>query len=644
MKIFFLHLILITVCIQVNSQSVKYLPVPDNLITEGIPQISTTLVGETKPYTEFRSASLMAVHPKKNQIYISTRFGNTTQIHQVSMPMGDRKQLTFFDESPKEMLIEPINARYFLFTKDNGGNEFGQLYQYDFDSQKTTQLTNEPKSQNGNCIFNNAGNRIIYTSTARNNSDRDIWLMNPMSPDDKKIIIENKGGGWSIADWSDDEQTILFNESISISQTNIWLWNFSQRTKTILKSDSNIVYTSLQFSNDKKHAYILTNQNSEFSYPAMIDLATKKIAPLLTTFKWDINTYEINHNETKAAFVVNENGISKLYIQDLKTKKHIPINQIPIGTIGKIQWSSDNTILSITLGTFNSGNDVYQFNTITQKLIRWTESEMGGMNLKGIDAPKLINWKSFDSLNISGFLYRANNTFKGKRPVIINIHGGPEGQSLPNFLGRNNYYLNELGISIIYPNVRGSVGYGKTFTNLDNNYNRENSVKDIGALIDWIATQPDLDANRIMITGGSYGGYMTLACAYHFNDKIKCALDVVGISNFNTFLKNTESYRRDLRRVEYGDERDSSMAVFFEKISPLNHTNEITKPLFIVQGKNDPRVPYTEARQMAEKIKSNGMEIWFLMANDEGHGFGKKNNQDYQFYSTILFIKKYLLN
>jgi dipeptidyl aminopeptidase/acylaminoacyl peptidase len=265
------------------------------------------------------------------------------------------------------------------------------------------------------------------------------------------------------------------------------------------------------------------------------------------------------------------------------------------------------------------------------------------MNLNGIETPKLIHWKSFDSLNISGFLYRANKTYKGKRPVIINIHGGPEGQSLPNFLGRNNYYLNELGISIIYPNVRGSVRYGKNFTNLDNNYHRENSVKDIGALIDWVATQPDLDADRIMITGGSYGGYMTLACAFNYNDKIRCALDVVGISNFNTFLKNTESYRRDLRRVEYGDERDSSMAAFFEKISPLNHTAEITKPLFIVQGKNDPRVPYTEARQMVDKIKSKGSEIWFLMANDEGHGFGKKNNQDYQFYSTIMFVREFLM-
>ena len=173
---------------------------------------------------------------------------------------------------------------------------------------------------------------------------------------------------------------------------------------------------------------------------------------------------------------------------------------------------------------------------------------------------------------------------------------------------------------------------------------REESVQDIGALIDWIATQPNLDANRIMITGGSYGGYMTLACATHYNDKIRCALDVVGISNFNTFLKNTESYRRDLRRVEYGDERDTAMAAFFERTAPLNNAGKITKPMFIVQGKNDPRVPYTEAQQMVEKIKKNGGTVWYLMANDEGHGFGKKNNQDFLFYATVEFVKRYLVN
>ena len=172
---------------------------------------------------------------------------------------------------------------------------------------------------------------------------------------------------------------------------------------------------------------------------------------------------------------------------------------------------------------------------------------------------------------------------------------------------------------------------------------REESVQDIGALLDWIAQQPDLDASRIMITGGSYGGYMTLACATNYNDRIRCALDVVGISNFNTFLKNTESYRRDLRRVEYGDERDTAMAAFFERIAPLNNASKIKKPLFVVAGGNDPRVPFSESVQMVETVKKNGTDVWFLGAKDEGHGFRKKNNIDFQFYATILFVKNYLL-
>ncbi|HEX3007599.1 MAG TPA: prolyl oligopeptidase family serine peptidase [Bacteroidales bacterium] len=267
-----------------------------------------------------------------------------------------------------------------------------------------------------------------------------------------------------------------------------------------------------------------------------------------------------------------------------------------------------------------------------------------GIDASAIQDPRLIEWKSFDGKQISGFLYPPAKKFTGKRPVIINIHGGPEGQSRPGFLGRNNYYLQELGICIIYPNVRGSTGFGKTFTDMDNGFKREESVKDIGALIEWIGQQPDLDASRIMITGGSYGGYMTLACAFHYNDKIRCSLDVVGISNFNTFLKNTESYRRDLRRVEYGDERDPAMSEFFEKTAPLNNVDKINKPIFIVQGKNDPRVPYTEAQQMVEKIRGNGGKVWYLMANDEGHGFGKKNNQDFLFYATVEFIRQNLLN
>jgi dipeptidyl aminopeptidase/acylaminoacyl peptidase len=228
--------------------------------------------------------------------------------------------------------------------------------------------------------------------------------------------------------------------------------------------------------------------------------------------------------------------------------------------------------------------------------------------------------------------------------VIVDIHGGPEGQFRPGFLARNNYLTSELGIAVIYPNVRGSTGYGKTFVTLDNGFLREDSYKDINALFDWIATQLDLDSSRIMVTGGSYGGFMTLAIATNYNDRIRCAVDIVGPSNLVTFLENTSNYRRDLRRVEYGDERDPKMRAFLERIAPANNAHKISKPLFVIQGKNDPRVPYTEAEQMVAVVRKQGTPVWFLMANDEGHGFAKKTNVDFQFYSTILFIQKYLLD
>ena len=274
----------------------------------------------------------------------------------------------------------------------------------------------------------------------------------------------------------------------------------------------------------------------------------------------------------------------------------------------------------------------------------WTASELGGLVGSELSEPALVRWKSFDGREITGFYYRPPARFTGKRPVIVNIHGGPEGQSRPGFLGRNNYFLNELGVAVIYPNVRGSTGYGKSFVKLDNGVRREDSVKDIGALLDWIATQPDLDAAKVMVTGGSYGGYMTLAVATMYNDRICCSLDVVGISNFNTFLQNTEAYRRDLRRVEYGDERTPEIHDFFERTAPLNNAGKINRPLFVVQGGNDPRVPHTEAEQMVARVKRNGSPVWYLMAKDEGHGFRKKGNADYQFYLTTGFVRRFLLN
>jgi dipeptidyl aminopeptidase/acylaminoacyl peptidase len=242
---------------------------------------------------------------------------------------------------------------------------------------------------------------------------------------------------------------------------------------------------------------------------------------------------------------------------------------------------------------------------------------------------RLVRYPTFDSLSgeprmISAFVYPGSGD--GPRPVLVSIHGGPESQAR---LGAGNGLLQKAGISVVTPNVRGSTGYGKTFTSLDDGFRREDSVKDIGALLDWIERQPDLDARRIMVTGGSYGGYMVLASLVHFGERIRCGVDVVGISNFVTFLENTADYRRDLRRAEYGDERDPEMRAFLESISPLNHAERVRSPLMIVQGANDPRVPVTESRQFVERIREGGMEVIYLEGENEGHGFANPWNGFY---------------
>jgi dipeptidyl aminopeptidase/acylaminoacyl peptidase len=374
-----------------------------------------------------------------------------------------------------------------------------------------------------------------------------------------------------------------------------------------------------------------------------MDANTRKITFLRRDIKWDIDETALSKDGKRLAYVSNEDGSSVLRVLDTETRKDIPLPQLPLGLIGSLSWHNNGRDLGFTLTSARSPSDVHSLDIVTGKLERWTFSETGGLDTSGFSEPQIIRWKSFDGRDISGFYYPAAKKFTGARPVIISVHGGPEGQSRPGYMARWNYYLNELGVSMIVPNVRGSSGYGRTFLDLDNGVRREDSVRDIGALLDWIQMRPALDSKRIMITGGSYGGYMTLAAMTHYSDRLRCAVDVVGISNWITFLENTETYRRDLRRAEYGDERDPKIRETLLRISPITNVKKITQPMMIVQGKNDPRVPWTESEQMVKAIRANGGEVWYLLAEDEGHGFAKKSNQDYQSAAMALFVREHLL-
>jgi dipeptidyl aminopeptidase/acylaminoacyl peptidase len=617
----------------------------ENLVTVNIPAIPTALVESVQRYTHFRQASFDSWHPTRREMLISTRFADTTQIHHVSFPGGARTQLTFFPDNVAAATYQPTKGDYFVFMKDRGGDENYQNYRYDLTNGEVTLLT-DGKSRNQLGVWSHAGDRMAYGSTRRTGNDVDFYVINPLDPKSNRLLASNDGGGWSILDWSPDDRNVLVSETISINQSYLWLMDVATGAKTALtphtKTDL-IAYSGGRFTKDGKGIYLTTDKDSEFHRLALFDVSSKQLTFLTANIPWDVDDFELSDHGKTIAFVTNEAGVSVLHLLDTSSNEVRPIRELSAGMIGGLRWHKNNHDVAFSYTSARSTPDAYSLDTTTGKVTRWTASETGGLDTSKFPKAELVRCKSFDGREITGFLYLPPKRFTGKRPVVIDIHGGPEGQARPRFLGRNNYLMNELGVAMLFPNVRGSSGYGKSFLLLDNGFHRDHTYKDINALLDWIATRPDLDSDRIMVTGGSYGGHMTLAVATFYSDRIRCAVDVVGISNLVTFLEHTSGYRRDLRRVEYGDERDPEMRKYLTGIAPLTNVDKIRKPLFVVQGANDPRVPQSEAEQIVKALREHGTPVWYLLAKDEGHGFVKKRNSDFQFYATVLFIQEYLL-
>jgi len=621
------------------------IPPGESLVTDGIPPIPASIAEAARRYSEFRTAAFWDWHPTRREMLIGTRFGDAQQLHLVKIPGGARTQLSFFPDPVSGASYQPTDGRYVVFSKDVGGGEFFQKYRYDVATGDITLLT-DGKSRNVGGVWSHRGDRYAYMSTRRNGRDLDLWVMDPADPRTDRMVLELEGGGYAPLDWSSDDRTMLLHQGISVNESYLWLVDVATGVKTLLttkQGNDTVAYGSAQFGRDGKGIYLTTDLGSEVRRLAYLSLLGKRYRFLSDRLPWDVDEFALSPDGRWIAFVANEDGIGALHVINAATGAERRIPKLPAGLIGNVTWRRAGAELAFSFTSARSGEDAYSLDLVTGRLVRWIESETGGLNTADFAEPELIHWSSFDGRSVSGFLYKPPVRFAGRRPVIINIHGGPEGESRPGFLGRSNYYVNELGIALILPNVRGSTGHGKTFVKLDNGTLREGAYKDIGALFDWIRARPDLDPDHVLVTGGSYGGHMTLVTATLYNDRVCCSVDVVGISNLATFLKNTSGYRQDLRRVEYGDERDSTLRAWMERTAPLNNVDKVTKPLFIVAGMNDPRVPRTEAEQMVAALKQRSVPVWYLMAKDEGHGFRKKSNQDFQFYATILFTERYLL-
>jgi len=620
-----------------------------NLVIDGIPDIPPRIAERMNQYQNVRSAGFLDWNPNGPGILISTRFAETGQIHYVERPGGARQQLTFFKEPVGGGSYYPGKDRNgFLFSMDTGGAEFFQIFYFDRDAGASTLLT-DGKSRNTGGLWSHDGKWVAFSSTQRNGRDSDVRVMRVDKPGASDLLVEAQGA-WGAVDWSPDNNKLLVQHGVSANESYLYWCDVATKKLTPInpQKDKKIAYGDALWSKDGRGVYYTSDEAGEFQQLIYFELAAGKKTTLTGNIPWDVGGLALSDDGRKLAYTTNEDGISKLRVLDLQTNREIDLPPLPVGLIGGLEFSKDGGTLGVTLNTSQTSGDAYSIDLAKKELVRWTFSEVGGLRAEKFVTPQLIRYATFDTANnqprlIPAFYYKPRQA-NGKIPVIINIHGGPEGQSRPSFSSNYQYLVNELGIAVLVPNVRGSSGYGKTYLAMDNGYKREESVQNIGALLDWIAQQPELDASRVGVTGGSYGGYMTLAVLCNYNDRIRAAVDVVGISNFVTFLESTSEYRRDLRRVEYGDERDPKMREFLMKISPTTNAHKITKPLFVIQGLNDPRVPATESEQMVKTVRKNGGTVWYLVGKDEGHGFRKKGNRDYQTNAESLFWETFLLD
>jgi poly(3-hydroxybutyrate) depolymerase len=632
-----------------------------HLSAQGIPPVPMSVVEAVARYTEFRGHGLVDWHPSRQEMLLAHRRpgSDTTQLFRQSGPQGTPEQLTDFPDPVSSALYEPRSGDYLVFERSSGGNEAAQLYRLDLGSRAVTLLSDPDQRHNlEGWTHGVAGQAPQLLSTSvpldrtaaggtRASINTTLWLSDPLQPQLGRKVAELPGGGWGLGGVSPDDRRVALQRYVSANESQIWLLDLATGAKRQLLPSAGetgrTVYQPAAFQPDGTGLLLSTDRFGEFRELARLDLATGQLSRVTAHIPWDVDVGSVSRDGELLALQSNEDGLKTLRLFDGRTLQELPQPQLPAGAVGQLKFRPGQHELGLTVNSSAGPGQVFSLSAGTGQLAQWTRASAApGVDPSQFVGQQVVRWKSFDGRAISGLLSQPPARFGGKRPVLIDIHGGPEGQASVGFLGRYNYLLDELGVAVIRPNVRGSSGFGKTFLALDNGYLREDSVKDIGALLDWITTQPQLDASRVLVSGGSYGGYMSLAVATHYADRIAGAIDVVGISNFVSFLNNTESYRRDLRRVEYGDERDPAMRAFQERIAPLNNAAKITKPLFVVQGRNDPRVPWTEAEQIVKQVRANGTPVWYLLADNEGHGFARKDNADFQFYATVMFMRQTL--
>lgn len=604
---------------------------------ENVPEIPQDIRDAVQRYQNYREARFQDWLPDGSML-ITTRFGSTFQVHHVPAPGAARRQLTYYGEPVSGAKTVPGQKR-FVLTRDTGGDEWFQLFVRDLDG--VGQPLTEPVTRNQSPVFAKDGSLLVWSRATKGSADYAIMAADPADPKSRRLVWQGTGAVGP-QDITADKTTVLLAKGISNRENHLMLLDLASGKVTPLdwSIKAKARFEDPRFIEGGKAIVAITNAGTDTRRLVRIDAATGKMTALSREPGWDVEAYDLSPDGRTIAYTLNEDGYSRVILMPLAGGAGMSPS-LPRGVVTALSFSPDGGKLAVGLTNATTAGDVWTVELGNQAITRWTQSEPGELDPAKLVEPQLVRFTSFDGLTVPAFVYRPKNAAPdAKLPVIIDIHGGPEAQSRPSWNPGAQYFADVLGAVVILPNVRGSDGYGTKYLNLDNGPLREDSVKDIGALIDWAGKQPGMDAKRIAVYGQSYGGYMSLASMTFYSDKLVGGVERYGISDFISFMANTEAYRRDNRRAEYGDERDPKMRAVFERIAPLKNVGRITKPMLVMQGANDPRVPQSESDQVVAALRSNGVETWYVLYADEGHGFLKKANNDLRREVETVFLRK----
>jgi dipeptidyl aminopeptidase/acylaminoacyl peptidase len=608
-------------------------------------------------YLNIRRASAPSFSPQADRIAFLTNITGTAQVWMVPSQGGWPEQMTFYPDLVDFISWSPAGSGL-IFGKAIGGNENAQLYWLSPDGSEIKALTNDAKVRYNFGSWSRDGKSISYASNKRNPNFFDVYVMEVASG--REELVYQQDGSNQPLDWSfNDRQIIVSHENEQLSLDNdLYLVDLQTKQATLLTQHQGASqFGRVHFAPDGHSIIFGTDEGREFFSLAQMNLQTRRV-DILDGTPWELASTQMSRDGSLFAYTINRDGFSELYIRKLDTDgkplittlgpKGTPIKLPGKGVVTGLNFSQDNRKLAFTFNGASYNADVWLYDLKTQALSQLTHSSRAGIPQSSFVAPELVHYKSFDGREIPAWFYRpqapAGSTPTGKGtsvrlPVIVSVHGGPEGQEQPLFNPSYQYFLAR-GYAVLAPNVRGSTGYGKTYTHLDDVFKREDSVKDLAASVEWLKNEVGVNEHRIAIMGGSYGGYMTLAAITLYPDLWAAAVEQYGIANFETNLKNTSGYRRKQREREYGT-LDKDLA-FLKSISPIYRVDRIRAPLLVFQGKNDPRVPYTEAEQIVKALRTRNAPVEYTLFDDEGHGFVKLANRLVVGRQIADFLDRYM--